>query len=177
VTRPPEYFTGLCFNLPFVLFTPYYNIQALKTQLIEAAESHSFLANRSIKWKFKTDTVPWWGSLYERLVGLVKRRLKKMIRNMCLNAKELQTQLTEIKATENSRPLTHPCTDINDGSPPTSSHFLFRYRLLPLPGTEEDSNYIPEESTKDLTRRAKYHQKIMQTFWKQWQSEYLTGLR
>ena len=150
---------------------------ALKTQLIEAAESQSFLANRSIKWKFKTETASWWGSLYERLVGLVKRRLKKMIRNICLNAKELQTILTEIKATLNSRPLTHPCTDINDGSPLTSSHFLCRHRLLARPGTEEDSNYIPEESTKDLTRRAKYHQKIMQAFWKQWQREYLTGPR
>ena len=153
------------------------DLQALKTQVIEAAESQRFLANHGIKWKFITERAPWWGGFYERLIGLVKRRLKKMIRNTSLNAIELQTILTEIEATLNSRPLTYPYTDINDGPPLTPSHFLCGHRLLTLPDTEEDSNYIPQESAKDLTRRAKYHQKIMQAFWKQWQREYLTGLR
>ena len=153
------------------------DLQALKTQVIETAESQRFLANHGIKWKFITERAPWWGGFYERLIGLVKRRLKKMIRNTSLNAIELQTVLTEIEATLNSHPLTYPYTDINDGPPLTPSHFLCGHRLLTLPDTDEDSDYIPQESVKDLTRRAKYHQKIMQAFWKQWQREYLTGLR
>jgi len=92
-----------------------------------------------------------------------------MIRNTSLNAIELQTILTEIEGILNSHPLTYPYTDINDGPPLTPSHFLYGYRLLTLPDTEEDSDYIPRESAKDLTRRAKYHQKTMQAFWKQWQ--------
>ena len=153
------------------------DLKALKTQVIEAAESQRFLANHSIKWKFTTERAPWWGGFYKRLIGLAKRRLKKMIGNTSLNAIELQTILTEIEATLNSRPLTYPYTDINDGPPLTPSHFLCGHRLLTLPDTEEDSDYIPQESAKELTRRAKYHQKIMQSFWKQWQREYLTGLR
>ena len=97
-----------------------------------------------------------------------------MIRNTSLNTIELQTVLKEIEATLNNRPLTYPYIDINDGPPLTSSHFLCGHRLLTLPDTED---YIPQESAKDLTRRAKYHQQIMQAFWKQWQREYLTGLR
>ena len=85
-----------------------------------------------------------------RLIGLVKRILKKMIRNIPLNAIELQTILTEIEATLNSHPLTNSYTDINDGPPLTPSHFLCRHRLLTLPHTEKDSNYIPQESAKDL---------------------------
>ena len=100
-----------------------------------------------------------------------------MIRDTSLNATELRTILTEIEATLNSRPLTYPYTDINDSPPLTPSQFLCGHRLLTLPDTEEDSNYIPQESAKDLTRRAKYHQKIMQAFWTQRQREYLTGLR
>ena len=100
-----------------------------------------------------------------------------MIRNTSLNAIELQTILTEIEATLNRRPLTYPYTDINDGPPLTPSHFICGHRLLTLPDPEEDSDYIPQESAKDLTRRAKYHQKLMQAFWTQWQMEYLTGLR
>ena len=91
-----------------------------------------------------------------------------MIGNTSLNAIELQTILTEIEATLNSRPLTFPHTDINDGPPLTLSHFLCGHRLLTPPDTEEDSNYIPQESAKDLSRRAKYYQNIIQAFWKQW---------
>ena len=47
-----------------------------------------------------------------------------MIRNTSLNAIELQTILTEIEATLNSRPVTYPYTDSNDGPPLTPSHFL-----------------------------------------------------
>ena len=143
------------------------NLKALKTQVIEAAESHRFLTNHGIKWKFITERAPWCGGFYERLIRLLKRRLKKMIRNTSLNAIELQTILTEIDATLNSCPLIYPYTDINEGPPLTPSHFLCRLRLLTLPGTEEDTHYIHQESAKDLTSRAKYHQKIMQTFWKQ----------
>ena len=143
------------------------NLKALKTQVIEAAESQRFLTNHGIKWKFITERAPWCGGFYERLIRLVKRGLKKIIRNTSLNAIELQTILKEIDATFNSCPLTYPYTDINDGPPLTPSHFLCRHRLLILPDTEEDTHYIPQESVKDLTSRAKYHQKIMQTFWKQ----------
>ena len=107
-----------------------------------------------------------------------QKRAEKMITNTSLNSIELQTILTEIEATLNSRPVTYPYADINDGPPLTPSHFLCGHRLLTLPDTEEDSNYIPQESTaKDLTKRAKYHKKIMQAFWKQCQREYLTDLR
>ena len=48
------------------------DLQALKTQVIEAAESQRFLANHGIKWKFITERAPWWEGFYERLIGLVK---------------------------------------------------------------------------------------------------------
>lgn len=100
-----------------------------------------------------------------------------MIRNTSLNAIEFQTILTEIEATLNSRPLTYLYTDINDDPPLTPSQFLYGHRLLTLPGIEEDSDYIPQESAKDLTGRVKYNQTIMHAFWKQWQRGYLTGIR
>ena len=90
---------------------------------------------------------------------------------------ELQTVLTEVEATLNSRPLTYTYTDINDGPPLTPSHFLCGQRLLTLPDIEDDSEYVPQESTNDLSRQAKYHQKMLQAFWQQWQKEYLTSLR
>ena len=139
----------------------------LKTQILETADSQRFLANNGIEWKFITERAPWWGGFYERLIGLVKRRLKKTIGNTSLNFIELQTILAEIEATPNSRPLTYPYTDINDGPPLTPSHFLCGHRLLNLPETlnaEDDPDYSPQQSAKDLSKRDKYHQRIMQSF-------------
>ena len=155
-------------------------LTTLKTQILTAAESQRFLANNGIQWKFITERAPWWGDFYERLIGLVKRRLKKTIGNTSLNVVELQTVLVEVEATLNSHPLTYPYTDIDDGSPLNPSHFLCGHRLRNLPditNTEKDLEYTPQELAKDLPKRDNYHQKIMQSFWKQWQKEYLTSLR
>ena len=46
-----------------------------------------------------------------------------------------------------------------------------------ITNTEKDSEYTPQELAKDLPKRDNYHQKIIQSFWKQWQKEYLTSLR
>ncbi|KAK3734072.1 hypothetical protein QZH41_007355, partial [Actinostola sp. cb2023] len=45
-------------------------------------------------------------------------------------------------------------------------------------GREIDPEYNPSEtSAKDLNKRAKYHEHVIQAFWRRWQQEYLTGLR
>ena len=84
----------------------------------------TFLTNRAVKWQFITERAPWWGGFYERLVGSVKRCLKKTLGKASLNYIELNTILTEVEAVLNSRPLTYTYTDIEDGSPLTPSHFL-----------------------------------------------------
>ena len=96
---------------------------------------------------------------------------------------KLNTILIEVEAVLNSRPLTYPYVDINDASPLTPSNFLSGHRLLTLPDTrvsvkESDPDYIPTDiSTKELTKRAKYHEIMIQAFWTRWQKEYLTSLR
>ena len=122
-------------------------LQPLKTQILKEAECQKFLANHGIKWQFITERAPWWGGFYERMIGLMKRRLKKTIGRASLNAVEFATMLTEIEATLNSRPLTYTYGDIDDGPPLTPSHFLCGHRLLALPcpeSTEEDPEYLPK---------------------------------
>ena len=158
-------------------------LQTMKNHVLKPNASQQFLANHNITWKFITERAPWWGGFYERLVGLVKRCLKKTIGKACLNIIELNTILIEVEAVLNSRPLTYPYVDINDASPLTPSHFLCGHRLLTLPDTrvsvkESDPDYIPTDiSTKELTKRAKYHEIMIQAFWTRWQKEYLTSLR
>lgn len=157
-------------------------LQTIKTQILGTGSSQQFLAHHNITWKFITERAPWWGGFYKRLIGLMKRCLKKTLGKACLNMTELNTILTEVEAVLNSRPLTYPYTDINDASL-TPSHFLCGYRLLTLPDTnakenEADPDYIPSEmSTKALTKRAQYQKTLIKAFWTRWKTEYLTSLR
>ena len=143
----------------------------------------TFLANRGVKWQFIAERAPWWGGFYERLVGSVKRCLKKTLGKASLNYIELNTILTEVEAVLNSRPLTYTYTDIEDRSPLTPSHFLCGHRLLSLPTQTGSSGgaeelYSPhEENRQSLTRRAKHYNTLMERFWVTWRKEYLTSLR
>ena len=157
--------------------------QTMKNQVLKPNASQQFLANHNITWKFITERAPWWGGFYERLVGLVKRCLKKTLGKAYLNMIELNSILIEVEAVLNICPLTYPYVDINDASPLTPSHFLCGHRLLTLPDTrvsvkESDPDYIPTDiSTKELTKRLKYHEIMIQAFWTRWQKKYLTSLR
>ena len=82
--------------------------QPLKTQIVKEAECQKLLANHGIKWQLMTERAPWWGGFYERMIGLMKRRLKKTIGRASLNAVELATMLTEIEATRTADLLHTP---------------------------------------------------------------------
>ena len=73
-------------------------LQTMKNQVLKPDASQQFLANHNITWKFITERAPWWGGFNERLVGLVKRCLKKTIGKACLNIIELNTILIEVEA-------------------------------------------------------------------------------
>ena len=71
--------------------------------VFKSDETQTFIANKFIKWKFNLETAPWWGGMWERLVGSVKRCIKKMVGIRKINYVELQTLLFEIEAVLNNR--------------------------------------------------------------------------
>ena len=64
------------------------------------------MQNHQIEWRFNLERAPWWGGFFERIVGSVKRCLKKVLGNGRLKCDELLSVLTEVEVTLNSRPLT-----------------------------------------------------------------------
>ena len=66
---------------------------------------------------------------YERLVGVVKRSLRKAIGKVCLTNEQLLTFIKEAEAVSNSRPLVYVDEDINSKFTLTSSHFLTNPKL------------------------------------------------
>lgn len=72
------------------------------------------LATRGVKWKFTVPHAPWEGGLYERLIGNVKRTLKKTSQWKTLQYCQLEMLMTEVEGFVNSRPLTYVSDELAD---------------------------------------------------------------
>ena len=90
------------------------------------------------EWKFIAPRAPWWGGMWERMVGTMKSALKKSVGNRCLTQRELETCLHEIEACLNSRPLSFVGSDLEDGAALTPAHFLLGRAISAKPFLSPD---------------------------------------
>ena len=138
-----------------------------------------YFAQLRVCWSFNVAKAPWWGGFYERLVGSVKRCLKKVVGNARLTFDELLTVIVEVEGTLNSRPLTYVAADDAE-EPLTPAHLLTGYRLLGLPDPhsvlEQDADFVVSGDRSSITRM-EYTRRLLRHFWKRWRSEYLISLR
>ena len=119
-------------------------------QLMESEEVNQFCSSRAIEWRFIIKRAPWYGGFWERLIGLTKSTLKKVIGKRMLSTNELRTIITDVEAALNDRPLTYVSTDRADDEPITPSHLLFGRRIIPfpvenLPDDINDPSFSPDE--------------------------------
>ena len=71
-------------------------------QNITSDDVQQFAAQNGITWHFTPERAPWFGGMYERLVGTVKRALCKSMGRLLLSPVQISTLLTEIEAIVNS---------------------------------------------------------------------------
>jgi transposase InsO family protein len=149
--------------------------------LFSSTDLQTHLNNRGIEWKFIPKRAPWYGGFWERLIGLTKQSLKKVLGKANINIKELQTVVTEIEAALNDRPLTYCSSELNDEGPLTPSHLLYGRRITTLPYPLHDSTEVMDPTfqpkSSDIRNQAKAKNDLLQHFWKRWQHEYVTSLR
>jgi hypothetical protein len=123
------------------------------------------------------------GGCYERLIGIVKRSLRKTIGKVCLTHSQLETILTEAEAVVNCRPLVHVGAGFQTGEVLTPACFLAlnpKHCLYRTDHTEDhsDEDYNPEMSAPDkILSTWKKGQKYLEQFWTLWSQEYLLSLR
>jgi len=135
-------------------------------------DTQQFAVKKLINWKFSVAEAPWFGGWWEILVKGVKECLKKALGKTSLRFDELQTLLSEIEATLNSRPLVALYDDVIE-EPITPNHLLFGRKL------ETNSVFSDSQDVFDVisVKRLKYMECILDHFWKRWSGEYLTSLR
>lgn len=157
-------------------------VNELWRQILTHDDVISYVANENINWKFIVELAPWMGGFYERLIGLLKRSLRKTIGKLCLSNEQLLTVLKETEAVLNSRPLVYIGDDIHSTIALTPAHFLSLNPRIGLSNFEQintaDQDYNPEMSSAEkLLLSWKKGLKIVNKFWKTWQDDYLLSLR
>ena len=139
-------------------------------QLRQDERLHGLLEKYDIVWQFNLSRAPWWGGQFERLIGVVKSAMYKVIGGGVLKWAELSEVLLDVETQINRRPLSYVEDDI-ELPILTPSTFLF-----------QRTNQLPDEETwriKDqgLRRRAKYLNTCKDNLWNRWQREYVAALR
>ncbi|XP_053403147.1 uncharacterized protein LOC128558271 [Mercenaria mercenaria] len=148
---------------------------------IKSDDVQTYVSNHGIKWNFIVERAPWYGGYWERLVGLVKRSLRKSLGRRSLTDIQLQTVIKEIESVINSRPLLYVDDDINSNITLTPGHFLTLNPRTGIPEADYDDNDPDcepyESSTKKLLKLWNKGQKLLNNFWEIWKKEYLISLR
>nr|XP_049698106.1 uncharacterized protein LOC126054983 [Helicoverpa armigera] len=127
------------------------------------------LSINRIDWKFIPPASPHFGGCWESMVKVIKTHLFRVIGQQILSYEELLTILAQIEALVNSRPLTALSSDPAEPSALTPAHFLNTVPLSSLPAPEADSS--------SLLQRHTLLDKLVQSFWRRWRSEYLHQLQ
>lgn len=127
-------------------------------------------STQRIVWRFDPPSAPWWGGFFERLVGVVKQLLRKVLGKACLGYEELSTLICECEAMVNARPLTYVSNDPKDLAPLTASMFLREQHSTDLPDCDE----IDKTS---LSQSIRHKQKLRTDLRRRFRSEYLGQLK
>ena len=86
----------------------------------------NFLAYKRMSWRFNLERSPWMGGVFEWMIGMVKRCLRKVLTHAKLTFDELYIVLLEIEGTLISRPLTYLYDTLEEALTP--SHLIVGYR-------------------------------------------------
>ena len=130
---------------------------------------NDYLASQKIQWQLNLSRAPWWGGQFERMVGLVKQALYKVVGNSLLNWSEFEETCLDLETTVNNRPLAY--IEDDEQLPILTPNVM----LFGIP------NYIPEndrnEEDVDLVKRARHLRKTKEKLWLRWSREYVKSLR
>ena len=102
------------------------------TRLLQSENLSTSLAAHEVAWKYIPKKALWFGGFWERLIGLTKISLKKVLGRSHIRLPALQTMITEIEAVLNDRPLTYTSSDIADPQPLTPAHLLYGRKMIQL---------------------------------------------
>ena len=153
---------------------------AASKTLKEISEQHKVkkvLNNEGTTWIFTPTNAPWFGAVYERMIGTLKREMAKMFGYTILTYFELDLHLKEIMGIINNRPLTVD----NSNEVITPNNIL-------TGSNNTDNNILDIEDTEEILKQAIIERKRIpqlfrdaetkrEIFWKRFQEQYLESIK
>ena len=123
------------------------------------------MGQQRIVWKFNLSRA---GGFFERLIGIMKRCLSKVIGRKLLSFGELEEVLLDVEQTMNNRPLSYQGEEFEE--PVLTPNVLLRGKNAPV--LEESLEVVGEE----ITRRAAFVQRSKEHLRKRFLKEYVHAL-
>ena len=146
-------------------------------ELSEQVKVKKNLNNEGTTWIFTPTNAPWFGAVYERMIGTLKREMAKMLGYTVLTYFELDLHLKEVMGIINNRPLTvdHSNEVISPNNILTGSR-------------NTDNNILEVEDTEEILKQAMIERKRIpqlfrdteakrELFWKRFQEQYLEAIK
>ena len=152
------------------------NLVAVKRELDRQSKWIERLATATkakfpeLKWTLNPPYSPNWGGHYERLIGVAKQTLQKVMANHAgvLGDEELTTFFKRTQDIMNSRPITAVTQGAGEPLPLTPNCFLKTGRQGPL--------LPPDSCPAPLLRRHRLMDGVVRQYWKQFVGDYLPTL-
>ena len=122
-----------------------------------------------ITWDFMPARSPHWGGVHERMIGLVKNGLKKILPDFQVSPLELSHFLAAVEGVLNRRPLCYVHHRGHEDEPLTPMHFLNGKggeNLVPISG----------DSKLPFGKRYKLLCQALKRFWKRFATEFVPTL-
>ena len=127
---------------------------------------------QGIEWIFSVPHSPWWGGIYERMVGLMKERMKFAFKSSKLSYPEFETVLCEVESLLNSRPLGVLRMDPGEPMPITPAHLGVNRPLLVIPDAT-----VKNVEDKGVLAKYRHQQALSRAFWRDFSRDYLIELQ
>ncbi|UYV82266.1 hypothetical protein LAZ67_21001503 [Cordylochernes scorpioides] len=125
---------------------------------------------KNITWKFIPPGTPWWGGWWERLIGMMKQLLFRILGQTSLRYEKLSTVMCDFESLMNTRPLNYLTEESEDLVPLTSSLFLYEVRKVGVP----DLDLIDNQT---LSRKYQYIKRVREDLRERFRIEYFGFLR
>ena len=130
----------------------------------------NYQAEKRTSWRFNMATAPWWGGFFERLVGIMKKSLAKMIGKGRLHFHELEEILLDVELAMNNQPICYQGEEFDQ--PVITPNLLIRGgHSIPL---KDDFDNM--EPLKRSTKRLIHLHKTKEQLRKRWTGEYIKAL-
>ncbi|XP_070571136.1 uncharacterized protein [Ptychodera flava] len=148
-------------------------------ELFDSSYVKQYMANKRVEWSFIPKRAPWFGGFWERMIGLTKNIIKKVLGRAFITFDEMNTIITEIETTLNDRRITYLSSNSDDAISLTPSHMLHGRVPTNVPHPLVDDTEISDPSFGNEDDLRKCYLRITQLqehFWRRWTTEYLTAL-